>query len=173
MSTTTFSIRRARPGDVEMLSTVFDAAWREAYQGLIPGLALQRFIAKRGESAWRAMIGRGRGLAAMEFDGRVIAYAAYGRARERSLQAEGEIDELYVAPEYQGLGLGSRLFRAVRNDLSDHGLARLGVWALADNTRARAFYERLGGRAGPDGVERVSGACLPRVGYLFSSDAIA
>ncbi|GEP11650.1 GNAT family N-acetyltransferase [Methylobacterium gnaphalii] len=167
MSTKTVSIRRARPDDIGMLSAVFEAAWREAYQGVIPGVALQKFIAKRGPSAWRGMIGRGRGLAAMEFGDQVVAYAAYGRSRDRTLTAEGEVDELYVAPEYQGIGLGSRLFRAVRNDLADHGLARVGVWALADNDRARAFYEALGGRPGPEAIERVSGACLPKVAYIF------
>lgn len=167
MSTKTFSIRRAKPADVEMLSAVFDAAWREAYQGVIPGVALERFLAKRGPTGWRAMIGRGRGLAVMEFGEHVVAYAAYGRARDRALTAQGEVDELYVAPEYQGLGLGSRLFRAVRNDLADHGLGRVGVWALTDNHRARTFYEALGGRVGPEAIERVSGACLPKVGFLF------
>lgn len=170
MSTnTTISIRRAKHGDARMLAAVFDAAWREAYQGIIPGVALERFIAKRGPAAWRAMIGRGRGLAAMESGGRIVAYAAYGRARDRSLRAEGEVDEIYVLPEHQGLGLGTRLFRAVRNDLSDHGLTRIGVWALADNERAKVFYERLGGVAGPKAIERVSGTCLPKVGYLFDA----
>ncbi|MCE4224122.1 GNAT family N-acetyltransferase [Methylobacterium sp. C25] len=167
MSTKTISIRRAKPDDIGMLSAVFEAAWREAYQGVIPGVALQKFISKRGPSVWRGMIGRGRGLAVMEFGDTVVAYASYGRARDRSLTVEGEVDELYVAPEYQGLGLGSRLFRAVRNDLADHGLARVGVWALADNHRARAFYETLGGRAGPEAIERVSGSCLPKVAYIF------
>ena len=42
MSTnTTISIRRAKPGDLTMLAAVFDAAWREAYQGIIPGVALE------------------------------------------------------------------------------------------------------------------------------------
>lgn len=170
MSTnTTISIRRAKLGDTAMLAAVFDSAWREAYQGVIPGVALSRFIAKRGPNAWRGMIGRGRGLAAMESDGKIVAYAAYGRARDRTLGAEGEVDELYVLPEYQGLGLGTRMFRAVRNDLTDHGLTRVGVWALADNERARAFYEGLGGLAGPKAVERVSGCCLPKIAYLFGT----
>lgn len=167
MGTATFSIRRARSGDAGMLSDVFDSAWREAYLGVIPGVALERFLAKRGPKAWQAMIGRGRGLAAMEFEDKLVAYAAYGRVRERNLKVEGEIDELYVAPEYQGLGLGSRLFRAVRNDLADHGFSRLAVWSLAENVRACAFYEHLGGIAGPHAVERVSGVCLPKIAYLF------
>ncbi len=168
MATNTVSIRRARPADAAGLSGVFDASWREAYQGVIPGVALERFLARRGGAAWRAMIGGGRGLALVEFGERIAGYAAYGRARDRTIRAEGEIDELYIAPEFQGLGFGTRLFRAVRNDLIDRGLTRIGVWALADNARARAFYERLGGVPGPEGFERVSGFSLPKTAYLFS-----
>jgi GNAT superfamily N-acetyltransferase len=97
----------------------------------------------------------------------VVGYAAYGRTRSRALGTEAEIDELYLLPEYQGLGLGRRLFRAVRNDLTDHGLTQLGVWSLEENVRAGAFYEGLGGRAGPRVMDRVAGIALPKVGYLF------
>jgi len=168
MTTTTVSIRRARAADAGSLSAIFDDAWREAYQGVIPGIALERFLARRGPETWRDMIGGGRGFAVIAFGERIAGYAAYGRARDRAMRADGEIDELYIAPEFQGLGLGTRLFRAVRNDLIDRGLTRIGVWALADNARACGFYEGLGGVAGPESVERVSGFGLPKIGYLFT-----
>ena len=158
MSTRTTSIRRAREADLGSLSTVFDASWREAYRGIIPGVALERLIALR----------RGRPIALVETGERVVGYAAYGRTRSRALGTEAEIDELYLLPEYQGVGLGRRLFKAVRNDLTDHGLTRLGVWSLEDNARAGAFYEGLGGQAGPRVLDRVAGVALPKVGYLFS-----
>ena len=53
----------------------------------------------------------------------IAGYVSYGRCRDRSLPADGEIDELYLAPEYQGLGFGRRLFKAVRNDLTDREMA--------------------------------------------------
>ncbi|PJI53139.1 GNAT family N-acetyltransferase, partial [Methylobacterium radiotolerans] len=106
-------------------------------------------------------------IAVVETGELVVGYAAYGRTRSRSLGTEAEIDELYLLPEYQGVGLGRRLFRAVRNDLADHGLTRLGVWSLEDNARASAFYEGLGGVAGPRVLDRVAGLPLPKVGYLF------
>lgn len=168
MTTTTVSIRRARAADAASLSAVFDDAWREAYQGVIPGVALERFLARRGPETWREMIGSGRGFAVITFGERIAGYATYGRARDRAMRADGEIDELYIAPEFQGLGLGTRLFRAVRNDLIDRGLTRIGVWALADNARACGFYEGLGGVAGAESVERISRFCLPKVGYLFT-----
>ncbi|GEP01971.1 GNAT family N-acetyltransferase [Methylobacterium oxalidis] len=168
MSTrSTTSIRRARETDAPALSAVFDAAWREAYRGIIPGIALERLISQRDGRWWRGALRRGRPIAVVETPAGVVGYAAYGRARSGALKAEGEIDELYLAPEYQGLGLGRRLFRAVRNDLGDHGLPRVGVWSLEENERAATFYEGLGGIAGPRTLDRIAGVRLAKVGYLF------
>jgi len=167
MSTRTTSIRRAREGDIGGLSRVFDEAWREAYRGIIPGVALERLIAGRGRSWWRAALHRGRPVAVVETGETVVGYASYGRARSRALGTEGEIDELYLLPEYQGVGLGRRLFHAVRNDLADYGLGRVGVWSLEDNIRAGAFYESLGGKRGPLVPDRLAGITLAKVGYLF------
>ncbi|GJD33277.1 GNAT family N-acetyltransferase [Methylobacterium aerolatum] len=167
MSTRTTSIRRARDGDVGGLSRVFDEAWRDAYRGIIPGVALERLISQRGRPWWRAALSRGRPVAVVETGETVVGYASYGRARSRALGADGEIDELYLLPEFQGVGLGRRLFRAVRNDLADYGLGRLGVWTLEDNVRASAFYESMGGTRGPLVPDRLAGITLAKVGYLF------
>jgi len=167
MSTRTTSIRRAREADIGSLSKVFDASWREAYRGIIPGVALERLIASRDRAWWRGALRRGRPIAVVETADSIVGYAAYGRTRSRTLGTEAEIDELYLLPEYQGLGLGRRLFRAVRNDLGDHGLTQLGVWSLEGNDRAGAFYEGLGGRSGPRVLDRVAGVPLPKVGFLF------
>lgn len=167
MSTSTTSIRRARAEDAERLSAVFDEAWREAYRGIIPGVSLERMIAQRGPLWWRAAARRGRPLALVETGEGVVGYATYGRARGGALKASGEIDELYIAPAHQGLGLGRRLFRAVRNDLADRGMARIGIWSLAENERARAFYTGLGGIVVGHAADRIAGALLPKVGYRF------
>jgi ribosomal protein S18 acetylase RimI-like enzyme len=97
----------------------------------------------------------------------IAGYVSYGRCRDRSLPADGEVDELYLAPEYQGLGFGRRLFKAVRNDLADREMNRVVVWALADNERACHFYERLGGRTIARVDERIGGTSLTKVAYLF------
>src|SRR5918993_5664681 len=146
MSDLLVSIRHAKPEDAPGLSRVFDQAWREAYQGIIPGVALERMLARRGPGWWRSTVSRGRPLAVLDIGQGIAGYVSYGRCRDRTIPAEGEIDELYLAPEYQGLGFGRRLFRAVRNDLGDRNMPRLVVWSLADNDRACAFYQHLGGK---------------------------
>jgi ribosomal protein S18 acetylase RimI-like enzyme len=161
------SIRRAKSEDAAALSNVFDTAWREAYQGIIPSLALERMISRRGPRWWLSTIGRGRPLVVLDVAEAVAGYVSYGRCRDRSLPADGEIDELYLAPEYQGVGFGRRLFKAVCNDLADRSLNRVVVWSLADNERACAFYRHMGGRRIKETSERIGGAAMSKVAFLF------
>lgn len=161
------SIRRATSEDAAALSAISDAAWMEAYQGIIPGVALQRMLMRRGPRWWLQAVQRGRPIVVLDTGEQVAGYVSYGRSRNRLLPADGEVDELYLAPEYQGLGFGRRLFRAVRNDMADRGLKRIAVWALADNARACAFYAGLGGHLVAQTVDRVAGTPLPKVAYLF------
>jgi len=53
MVETVISIRTARHGDEIQIARVHDAAWRDAYQGVIPGRELERMIARRGPAWWR------------------------------------------------------------------------------------------------------------------------
>lgn len=167
MSDLLVSIRHAKPEDALGLSRVFQSAWREAYQGIIPGVPLEKMLSRRGPRWWRSTATRGRPLAVLDVGRGVAGYVSYGRCRDRTIPAEGEIDELYLAPEYQGLGFGRRLFRAARNDLQHRSLPQVVVWALAGNERACAFYEGLGGRTFARVEERIGGVPLGKVAYLF------
>ncbi len=167
MTAITISIRRARSEDANDLSGVFDNTWRETYQGILPAITLERMISRRGPRWWLQTIGRGRPLVVLDVGDRVAGYVSYGRCRDRSLPADGEIDEFYLAPEYQGLGFGKRLFNAVRNDLSDRGATRVAVWGLSDNDRACGFYRRMGGRLIAESNERFGSTTLSKSCFLY------
>ena len=63
------------------------------------------------------------------------------------------VKELYVADYARGLGAGEALMRAAAKAAISHGCATI-KWQVADwNTSARAFYERLGGKADPVWVD--------------------
>ena len=55
----------------------------------------------------------------------------------------------------------------MRNDLRDREMERVVVWALADNARACAFYQGLGGRSIARVDERIGGVPLAKVAFLF------
>jgi ribosomal protein S18 acetylase RimI-like enzyme len=165
MSTVLIEIRRARTADAKAVADTHDEAWRTAYQGIIPGLELDRLIAKRGAGWWHGAIRKGSRISLLAFGDTVAGYANYGRNRARSLQYEGEIYELYLRPEFQGLGFGRRLFMAARRDLVHSGLKSLAVWALADNERAVEFYRALGGKAVARSSERFGDKTLDKVAF--------
>ncbi len=168
MDETVITIRRARRADAQDIAAVHDAAWRDAYRGLIPGRELERMIARRGPRWWDAAIARGSRLLVLDFADAIGGYASYGRNRVPSLPYHGEIFELYLAPQFQGLGFGRRLFEAVRADLVEHGYSTLLVWALADNDRALDFYERLGGKLIRSAPERFGPELRERIAFGFA-----
>ena len=90
--------------------------------------------------------------------------AATGRA---SLSQQGEIYELYLRPEYQGIGLGTRLFSEARARLKSHGLNGLVVWALEENNNALAFYAGAGGRDIAEGVEVFDQKAIRKVAFVW------
>ncbi|WP_150308078.1 GNAT family N-acetyltransferase [Planctomonas psychrotolerans] len=52
----------------------------------------------------------------------------------------GWLDQLYVLPDAQGAGIGTRMLRIAR----DANPGELRLWAFQGNERARRFYERAG-----------------------------
>ena len=64
------------------------------------------------------------------------------------------LDELYVAPEHRGRGLGSSLLERVENVAREHGAQVLEINVDGEDTAARRFYERHGYRnSEPGGTE--------------------
>ena len=169
MSTTLIEIRRARPTDATAVAKTHDEAWRSAYQGIIPGAELDKLINRRGPEWWDSAIRKGSRIALIQFGDDVAGYANYGRNRARSLYYDSEIYELYLRPEFQGLGFGRRLFAAARKDLMQSGMKTLVVWALSDNDPAVEFYRALGGRAVARSSERFGTRVLDKVAFAWQA----
>src|SRR5438132_11723324 len=169
MSTTLIEIRRARAADAEAVAATHDEAWRTAYQGIIPGPELEKLISRRGPVWWESAIRKGSRVALLVFGDRVAGYSNYGRNRARSLTYDGEIYELYLRPEFQGLGFGRRLFTSARRDLAQSGLRSLVVWALSDNEPATDFYRTLGGRMVARSSERFGPKSLDKVAFAWTN----
>ncbi|MDO9443043.1 MAG: GNAT family N-acetyltransferase [Beijerinckiaceae bacterium] len=167
MVDTVITIRNARMADAHDIADVHDAAWRDAYRGIIPGRELERMIARRGPKWWQSAIKRGSRIVVLDFDESIEGYASYGPNRVPTLPFQGEIYEIYLAPEFQGLGFGRRLFQAAREDLAQHGYGSVLVWALADNERALRFYRGLGGRVIREAQEKFAGEFRKRIAFGF------
>jgi ribosomal protein S18 acetylase RimI-like enzyme len=65
----------------------------------------------------------------------------------------GELYALYVTPDWWSAGVGRALMDSVLAALREAGYTSAVLWVLADNTRARRFYDRAG--FAPDGVTNI------------------
>lgn len=167
MTTLAIDIRKAEPRDAAAIADVHHSAWRGAYAGIIPHKALNRMLSRRGTEWWANAIRRAALVLVVEIGGELAGYATIGRNRARDLKQQGEIYELYLKPEYQGVGLGTRLFAAARARLMAHGLKGLVVWALEDNDNALRFYEGAGGRDIAEGVEVFDQKALRKIAFVW------
>jgi len=168
MAMITIGTRRAEPSDAKAIAAVHDAAWLNAYAGIVPHAALNRMVRRRGERWWAEAIHRSTLVLVIEVGGVIAGYATIGRNRVSTLPFEGEVYELYLKPEYQGIGLGERLFLAARGELKRRGLKGAVVWVLADNQPAIGFYENAGGRAIAEGAEQFDGKRLRKLAYAWN-----
>ena len=168
MSTILIEVRQAKVSDATAIAATHDHAWRSAYQGLIPGAELDKLINRRGPQWWDSAIRKGSRVSVLVFGEQIAGYANYGRNRARSLHFDGEIYELYLRPEFQGLGFGRRLFKAARKDLAAYGYGSTVVWALADNEPALGFYRRLGGSQIRRAQERFGAEIRERIAFAFA-----
>jgi GNAT superfamily N-acetyltransferase len=167
MTTKLAQIRPGRPSDAVKLAEVYTEAWRNAYQGIIPHLSLERMIARRGIGWWDTALCRASFLLVLDFGGEARGYVTFGRCRMGRAPFQGEIFELYVHPVYQGLGLGARLFAAARRKLAELRLAGLVVWALADNDGACGFYLRRGGKPIAETAEQFGDVSLRKIAFAW------
>lgn len=167
MSTLTVNTRRARREDCEAIAAVHDQSWITAYSGLVPYKALNRMVQRRGPAWWTKAVDRHTIILVLEMQERIVGYATIGRNRVQTLPHGGEVYELYLLPEYQGVGLGSHLFLAARAELARRGLKDTIVWVLADNDPAIRFYTNAGGRVIAEGKETFDGKALKKLAFSW------
>lgn len=149
------SVRLARTSDVDDVARVQVAAWRAAYEGVLPTTVLDSL--DEGEIAWewgRALLQPGphRLLVALDGEGAIAGAAAVGPSADPDAAGAGEISLLVVDPDRWRQGHGSRLLQASVDHLVAGGHREAVAWVpLADEPR-RAFLQSAGW--GPDTAYR-------------------
>ncbi|MEV0397348.1 GNAT family N-acetyltransferase [Polymorphospora rubra] len=145
-------VRPATVEDAEALAVVHVRSWQEAYRGMVPQEYLDQLDPFRRRQAWRRRIEdapapAGTLLAEREPDG-VLGFISVSPSRDPDLDPGlvGEIQSVYLLPEYWGQGVGQLLMAAGLRRLEEVGYHEVTLWVLETNWRARRFYEAGGWR---------------------------
>lgn len=163
-------IRRARPDDAAAIGAVHVAAWRDTYAGVLPDSYLAALSSPRLAAGYRRnILARERGdaafVACLPAGGEVVGFGTAGRARRPNM-AEGEIETLYLLPDWRDQGIGRRLMRAAAAHLGAVGCRSAMLWVLSANN-AGWFYRHLGGRLTCRETIRVGGQPVEQSAVLW------
>ena len=135
------TVRAATVDDVPGIQRVARRGWRETYGDFLTEAAIEAIL-----EDW---------YAADELEGSITSsetvylvaetdeIGGYASAAPTANE-EAQLYAIYVDPDHWNEGLGTALLDAVRDRLSDHGIRRLRVEVLAENTVGVSFYESRG-----------------------------
>ncbi|MGW3145098.1 N-acetyltransferase family protein [Streptomyces sp. NPDC001177] len=164
-------IRPMTLADCDRVSEIRIRGRQSAYQGLMPQTYLDGLSVAEDAERRRARFSPhavdGVVNLVAELGGEIAGWAAHGPYRDGERRTgDGELYAIYVDSEHLGSGVGRALLESsVRQCAPVH--ARMYLWVLKENKRARRFYEPAGFRA--DGTEepfKVDGVAVPEVRYV-------
>jgi GNAT superfamily N-acetyltransferase len=140
-------IRRGNETDLTAISHVLVDSWRTTFRGLVSDRFLDNMsYAQQRDRHLRYMLNQMVSYSVAECGqtGAVIGFVSGGPIRDREFPYASELYAIYIRQEFQGCGIGRRLFCALVDQLFRSGLTSMMVWALGPN---HSFYERMGGHA--------------------------
>ncbi|WP_193609359.1 GNAT family N-acetyltransferase [Nocardioides lijunqiniae] len=151
------SVRIAWADDAPAIAGLQLRTWPEQYAGVLPPEALPQDV-EAAAAAWADSLrkprdARNRVLVALERN-RVCGFVVVGPAADPDCDpvADGEMQELTVAPEERGKGHGSRLLQAAVDTLLADRFNRAVTWTMSTDDATRVFLSEAGWA--PDGAHR-------------------
>lgn len=140
---TPFELRPYRDGDEDAAIALWHRTWQIAYPDIDFTERLDGW-----RTRWRTELAPAASIIVAEQDAALVGFV--------TIDANGYLDQLVVAPEMWGSPLGDALIEAAKT-LSPHGITLL---VNSDNARAIRFYERNGFRYTHDAVNPGSGRAI-------------
>ncbi|WP_049998137.1 GNAT family N-acetyltransferase [Halococcus sediminicola] len=135
------TVREATDEDISGIQRVARRSWPETYGKFLTEAAIETIL-----NDW---------YAADELDGQIATpenvylvaetddIGGYASAAPTANE-EAQLYAIYVDPDHWDEGLGTALLDGVRDRLDDHGIRRLRVEVLAENSVGVSFYESRG-----------------------------
>lgn len=140
-------IRRATPSDADAIGALHAESWRRAYRGMYTDAYLDGDVVADRLAVWRDRFAAPDPDAitiVLEEDGELIGFAHTILDSDPTWGAL--LDNLHVAPDLKGRGLGRVLMRETAAAvLAAAPASRLFLWVLEQNVAAQGFYRHLGG----------------------------
>ncbi|GAA0090533.1 GNAT family N-acetyltransferase [Paraclostridium bifermentans] len=140
-------IRIATEKDCRDLSILKRRVWGTTYRGIYPNEKLDKYDINLNENKFRNMIkNKFQKVFIVLDDSTIIGYMSCGKIMRAFEKYTHDIGLLYLLKEYQGKGLGSKLFELGKAELKNQGVTEFIVSCNKYNLSAQQFYAKMGGK---------------------------
>jgi ribosomal protein S18 acetylase RimI-like enzyme len=155
-------LRDAGPADAARIAALHAASWQVAYRGILPDAYLDHECAAERQRYWHARLVApqpgGFVMLAEQADALLAFLAVWPDPDGRY---DALLDNLHVAPEARGRGLGRTLLGAAAARLQAQRRRSLTLWVFDANIAALDFYRRLGAEVVERGLDEFAGERIP------------
>jgi ribosomal protein S18 acetylase RimI-like enzyme len=167
-------LRRATVADAEAIAAIRIEGWRTSYRGMIPDSYLDDMDMHQNVLHWRTIL---QALPAKDDslcvyvavnDDEIVGFVSAMKLPEAKQGKDGEINAIYIRPQWQRCGIGKRMMRKAALSLQAMGCNSCVIWVIDGNSPARNFYEELGGEILIEQDFSWDGLDLTEVGYGWS-----
>lgn len=166
------TFRLAETKDAEPIALLHATSWRQNYRGMMPDEFLDGDVLANRTAVWRDRLGGARDnqfVYVAEQNSKLIGFVcAFG---DKDPTWGSYIDNLHVAREFKGMGIGTALMKHVALWLqSSYPQAGVYLWVIEANVGARRFYEALGSiNAGIQDQPDPGGGSAPCCRYVWTN----
>lgn len=143
-------IRKAKIEDIKNVVPVLMRAWKFAYDGIMDAEFLKKRTSPENYSdrvkVWEQRFEKEGSeiFLVAEIKEKIIGFAVGGASKKHS-EADSEIAAFYVDPDYQGIGVGRKLFNAFVDIARLKGSTTMVIGCLSEN-KSIGFYKKMGGK---------------------------
>ena len=164
-------LRRATVADAEAIAAIRIEGWRTTYRGMIPDSYLNEMDMNENVLHWRTIL---QALPLKEdslcvyvavSEDEIVGFVSAMKLSEPKLDKDGEINAIYIRPQWQRCGIGKRMLHKAARSLQAMGCTSCVIWVIDGNSQARNFYEELGGEILIEQDFSWDGLDLTEVGY--------
>lgn len=144
-----FLIRKAKSEDASSIAFINARSWQTTYRGIIDPEFLKTITPEQQLPRAKRLVGSADLsciVAENKLTKEIVGFACFGNNREPKVDADCELQAIYLLEDYQKLGLGKMLFEYGVKEFKEKAKQRMTVSVFEANKAARLFYEAQGGQ---------------------------
>lgn len=132
--------------DCKELSILKRKMWYDTYKDIYPDEKINHFdYADHAQKFEKLVKTDNQYLYVVKDNNEIIAYMCYGTPIRKFRNYKQDISLLYIRTDYQGKGLGRKLYNIAKQGIVENGERKFFISCNKYNTNARCFYEKMGG----------------------------